>query len=324
MINFLLTKGSITLHYEGKTKVIAQGDERFERVIAAIREKRDSDIPEIVEPELCFKAKGLDLVDGLVIVKGEAMPTELNDRIAAYQANGLPFVSLMKFWANLKKNPSFNSKQQLFKFLENKGHSITEDGCFIGYRGVRDDFKDKHSGQFDNSPGAICEMPRDMVDDNPSNTCSHGLHVGGYDYAKDFGSNGKLVMVKVNPADVVAVPSDYNGQKMRVCRFEVLKETTEFLQKHVVGADGNEDAELSDDEYYGNDEQPGYNDSESKEDADYSMECDEELPKLKKKDYSKNHNKRNKLGRFTKKAKKQIKKGLKKVKKQTKKSSKRK
>src|SRR6185369_2283184 len=113
--------------------------------------------------------------------------------------------------------------------------SLTEDGCFIGYRGVTEDFKDKHTKQFDNSPGAKCSMERTLVDDNPDNTCSSGLHIGGYEYAKDFASGGKLVLVKVNPKDVVAVPNDYNGQKMRVCAFEVISEVTDIIKEVVYG-----------------------------------------------------------------------------------------
>jgi hypothetical protein len=295
----LLTNGAITLHYEDKTKVVAAGDERFAKVLQAIREEKWSTIPEIVEPELYFKSQGLDLVDGLVVVRGEAMPPELNARIAAYQANKIPFKSLLKFWENLKLNPSFNSRQQLFKFLENKGHSITEDGCFIGYRGVTEDFKDRHTRTMSNAIGSICEMPREMVDDNPDNTCSHGLHVGGYEYAKDFGSNGKLVMVKVNPKDVVAVPNDYNGQKMRVCKFEVLKETTEFLQKHVVAADGAEDidldeefAEFEEEDFFEHDEML-CEDCQAEE--EYQAEPVKAISKLR---YKNNHAKRGPDGKF--------------------------
>lgn len=236
MINYLFTNNSITLHYDGKTKVVAKDDARFEKVLTAIREKRLEDIPEIVETERYFERQGLTLVEGLLHVDGESMPIELSNRILAYKEANIPFDSLLKFWENLKLNPSFNSRKQLFKFLENKGHSLTEDGCFVGYRGVTEDFKDKHTRQFDNKPGSVCEMARQLVDDNPDNTCSHGFHVGGYEYARDFASGGKLVLVKVNPQDVVAVPNDYNGQKMRVCKFEVLSEVSDIVKEVVYGA----------------------------------------------------------------------------------------
>lgn len=234
MVSFILNKGSLTLIYDGTTKVIAKGDARFDAVIGAIRENRLDDIPEIADNELFFERQGVKVKDGVLQLDGEEMPTELSSRIMAYKENRLPITSLLAFWENLKQNPSFNSRQQLFKFLENKGHSLTPDGCFIGYRGVREDFKDIHSGTFDNRPGQICEIPREQVDDNPNNTCSHGLHVGSFGYAKDF-ARGKLVLVKVNPRDVVAVPNDYNGQKMRVCRFEVVKEADAMVEAVVFG-----------------------------------------------------------------------------------------
>lgn len=163
------------------------------------------------------------LVNGQVVTPdGEALPIELNNRILEFKREGLPFTNLIKFWNNLKANPSYRSREQLFKFLEHNGHPLTEDGCFIAYRGVTSDFKDKHTGKFDNSPGAICEMPRTQVDDDPTRTCSAGLHVAAWEYASGFGET--KIEVKVNPKDVVAVPVDYNGQKMRVCRFEVIQQ----------------------------------------------------------------------------------------------------
>jgi hypothetical protein len=35
---------------------------------------------------------------------------------------------------------------------------------------------------------------------------------------------GRLVAVKINPADVVSVPSDYNNQKLRTCSYTVMFE----------------------------------------------------------------------------------------------------
>jgi hypothetical protein len=222
-INYSVLNDSIVLNYSGKTAVIASDDKRYEGVLNCIREERLADIPGIVETnERAFKEKGLDLRDGLIHVNNEPLPAELEARILKIKELKLPFAPLLAFWENLKKNPSFNSRLALFKFLEHHGHPLTTDGCFIAYRGVTDDFKDVHTKTFDNKVGNVCEMPRSAVDDNPNNTCSHGLHVACFDYAKGFGS--KLVEVKVNPADVVTVPTDYNGKKMRVCRFEVVAE----------------------------------------------------------------------------------------------------
>lgn len=239
MVNYHILNDSVVLNYNGRTEVIAKSDSRYEKVIAAIRAGDLDSIPAIAEAmERAFEGSGLELRDGLLYEGEVAIPSELNSRILRLRDEGLPFDPLLKFWENLKKNPSYNSRQMLFKFLEHNGHPLTADGCFIAYRGVNNELKDIHTGKFDNSPGKVCEMPRDMVDDNPNQTCSSGLHVACFDYAKGFGP--RLIEVKVNPADVVCVPVDYNGTKMRVCKFEVIQECASMRTESLYGHTGAE------------------------------------------------------------------------------------
>jgi hypothetical protein len=75
----------------------------------------------------------------------------------------------------------------------------------------------------DNSVGKIVDMERNKVDDNKDQTCSTGLHFCGQSYLSHFGGE-RVVIVKVHPADVVSIPSDYNGAKGRACRYEVIGE----------------------------------------------------------------------------------------------------
>jgi len=229
-INFMLLEGSVVLNYDGKTISIAKSDARYVGVDKALREKRFDLIPQLAEPERQFEGSGLELKgETLYELNGEALPQELYNRIFALKKEGHSIEPLLKFWDNLKQNPSFNSRQMLFKFLAHNGHPLTEDGCFIAYRGVREDFKDKHTGTIDNSVGAKPSMDRSLVDDNPNNTCSSGYHVACFDYAKGFGE--QLVEVKVNPIDVVCVPIDYDGTKMRVCAYEVVALCKEILSE---------------------------------------------------------------------------------------------
>jgi hypothetical protein len=233
MINYHVLNDSVVLNYDGKTKVIARGDDRYEAVLECIRNDDLYSIPAVVEIERGFEGSGIELRDGIIYENDKPLPRELSDRILKFKEQKLPYAPLFAFWDRLKKNPSYNARQMLFKFLEHNGHPLTQDGYFIAYRGVSEDFRDKHTGTFDNKPGSVCEMPRDLVDDNPNNTCSSGLHVACFDYAKDFGP--KLVEVKVDPTDVVCVPTDYNGTKMRTCRFEVVQECTTICEELVYG-----------------------------------------------------------------------------------------
>lgn len=233
-VNFIVLPGSVVINYDGKTIPIVKGDGRYESIIKAIKEQRIDDLPALVDVERLYKefGNGIEVKGDELLLDGEPMPAAIGQRIMDFKKEGLPFDYLLKFYQKLKANPSFNSRQMLYKFLEHNGHPITKDGNFIAYRGVTDDFKDKHTGKFDNSVGSVCEMPRDQVDDNPNNTCSNGLHVASYDYAKGFAS--QVVEVEVDPVDVVCVPVDYNGTKMRVCKFKVVNVSKGSELKEVV------------------------------------------------------------------------------------------
>lgn len=75
-------------------------------------------------------------------------------------------------------------------------------------------------GYVPNYLGAVVEMPRDKVDSNGYTECSVGLHVGTYSYASSF-SGDHMLLVKVNPRDVVSVP-EYDFHKLRACRYTVI------------------------------------------------------------------------------------------------------
>lgn len=250
-VNYHLLASSIVLNHAGKTFNVPKGDPRFDKIIQAIREGDEAKVIELMDAGNMYAKFGLTLKNGLIELGGDLLPESLSNRIVAMVEAGLPPQIMLNFWKNIKLNPSFNSRKMLFDFLSHNGHPLTEDGCFIAYRGVTEDFKDKHSGKFDNSPGSICEIDRSEVDDNPNNTCSHGLHVACYDYAKGFGE--KLVEVKVNPKDVVTVPVDYNGTKMRVCKFEVLAECEGMLTGPVY-EEYDESDEDDQDDYYSSDD----------------------------------------------------------------------
>jgi len=120
--------------------------------------------------------------------------------------------------------------EELYKFLDACSLPITSDGCFLAYKKVRWDYKDLYSNTMDNSIGQVVKMSRNEVDENSNRTCSHGLHCAAFGYMSAYGAQGtdegsdKVIIVKVNPKDVVAIPVDYQNQKMRVCEYTVVDE----------------------------------------------------------------------------------------------------
>ena len=162
-----------------------------------------------------------------VFFHGQPIHMTVCDRIIAHAAEGLPIDPLVKF---LEKLLSGNQRREavlsLYDFLEANNIPITEDGDFLTYKKVRDDYKDIHSGTFDNSVGAKPRVPAWEVEADRDQTCAKGLHVCARHYLPNFGTGpgNRVVICKVNPADVVAVPKDYNNSKMRVCGYEVIGE----------------------------------------------------------------------------------------------------
>lgn len=229
-ISYIITDNNITVNYEGQTHIVARSDELATKLIAALREKRQEDIPNLVSAAkrvVNYGQGDFQVKDGEILIKGQPVHHVLSRKILSFQQEGLPHLPLVRFAENLQNNPSYRAVTELFQFLEKNDHPITEEGKFIAYKRVRSDFLDIHSGTIDNSPGTEPSMPRNQVNENSNETCSHGLHVANWDYAHNhFGSSQKesdvMLEVEVDPADVVSIPVDYDQAKMRVCKYKVL------------------------------------------------------------------------------------------------------
>ena len=234
-VNWTITDNNVTVNYQGETHIVPRSDALADRLIKAVKENRLSEIPNLVSAASRIKtfSKGnFTVQDGRVMINGVAAPQFLSDKIVRFSSEGLPYQPLVKFAEKLQLNPSFRAVNELYQFLEKNDHPLTETGNFIAYKRVKENFTDIHSGTFDNSVGTEPTVPRNAVDEDSSRTCSNGLHVANWDYAHTkFASHNPatdvMLEVEVNPADVVAIPTDYNQSKMRVCKYKVLGVVTQ-------------------------------------------------------------------------------------------------
>ena len=49
-----------------------------------------------------------------------------------------------------------------------------------------------------------------------------------------WGTGKRLVKIRLNPKDIVAIPKDYKGAKIRCCEYKVLEDvTSKFLQRKI-------------------------------------------------------------------------------------------
>lgn len=199
----------------------------------------------------------VDAEQGVVLYKDKPLHNTITARIVSMLREGHPFSFMVTFLENVMQNPSKSSVDSLYDFLAHVGLPITEDGHFLAYKGVSSNFMDLHTRTINNSVGQVVEVERNEVDDDREVGCSMGLHAGTYEYASNYaGPTNAVVLVKINPKDVVSVPHDCNHQKLRTCRYEVLEvyKAAEPIQETLffVNYDEDEDDEwdeVEEDEY---------------------------------------------------------------------------
>jgi hypothetical protein len=230
-VAYILTNSALKLILNGKPFTATKDHPNYDSIVEALKDKESAEVLiELVDVEKAISAKlstgngRAEVRGGVVFFDGTAIHNSLTNRILDMLSEGFPIEPMLSFLENLMENPSKQSVDELYDFLDHTGLPITEDGHFLAYKGISDDFKDIFSGTIDNSPGKIVEVARNSVDDRRENSCSNGLHAGHFDYATSWaGSQGPVVLVKINPRDAVSVPKDANCGKLRTCRYEVLR-----------------------------------------------------------------------------------------------------
>lgn len=244
-VPYLLQGRNIILVVDGKSHTISKDTHiAYGKIVDALKAQDWDALRDLVEPKKAIVNFGMGYVsieDNKVLWKGKPFHNALATRMIEMFQDGFPIDPMVRFMENLMDNPSMRSVDQVYGFLEKNKLPITEDGYFLAYKRVRNDYKDIHSGTIDNHIGAFVEMDRNLVDDNPDSHCSSGLHFCSESYLGCFGKSSDPVMIlKINPADVVSIPTDYNGAKGRCCAYEVVAQVNGDPAKAFSSAVNNE------------------------------------------------------------------------------------
>lgn len=227
---YLLQGKNIILVVNGKSHTISKDTHmNYGKIVDALKSKDWAALTELVEPAKAIVNFGKGYVkieNGVVFWKDALFNNALAKRMIEMYQDGFPIDPMVIFMENLMTNPSKRSVDQVYGFLEKNNLPITEDGHFLAFKRVKSGtYKDIHSGTIDNSIGQVIEMDRNLVDDDPDSHCSTGLHFCSISYLSQFGNyNDPIMILKINPADVVSIPTDYNGAKGRCMRYEVIAE----------------------------------------------------------------------------------------------------
>lgn len=219
----------VTIVLNGKTPLTAkESHPNFKKIVQAIKDKNVDAIPGLVNivSDIATKSQGKLIADvgrGSFIFNGVRVHDYVTDHIKRSYMEGFDVAPMLAFLENCLLNPNPDAVSDLYKFLEAGFLPVTEDGHFIAYKKVRQDYKSVHDGRTDNSIGSKPSLPRAQCNSNRNETCSTGLHFCSQKYLGNFGGD-RIVIVKVNPADVTAIPSDYNDTKGRACTYEIIGE----------------------------------------------------------------------------------------------------
>lgn len=281
--------GTISILINGSMKPVDKAHQFYDEINTAIKAQNWDVIPGLVnisknvDNALKKVSSNTDtyIKDGEVFYKGQRVDNTLTKRIITMIRDGFDVRHMIKFLENLMQNPSHRAVTGLYDFLESGQIPITENGTFLAYKRIRENWNDIYTNTISNAIGASPSMPRNMVNEDPDMTCSNGLHVCSYSYLKSYGSSGcgdRVVLCEVNPRDIVAIPRDYNFAKMRVSSYLVLSEVKDFesndelAKKPVFSASdyNDEDEEDVDTEYVDDD------DTDYGSDNDYESTTDDD------------------------------------------------
>ena len=161
---------------------------------------------------------------------GQTVEIELNED----QSTIVSFISILKekgvidteierikpFLTNMFENPYIESTTELYDYCKAQDFEITEDGCFLAYKNVNKDLGSCYDGgKTKHTIGEYTEVEEFNTDRNRD--CSNGLHFCSKSYLSYYPGHTTII-VKVNPKDVVAIPTDYNFAKGRCKKYYVV------------------------------------------------------------------------------------------------------
>lgn len=315
-IPFNITDKGVTVFVNGKPCSFARDHANHDAIREAVLAGDEATVRALADVRTHVKTLTLGRVEigsTAVYIDGREVRGTLVNRIMEMVRLGSDAVSgYVRFLDNLHNNPSNRAVEELWGFVEACDLPITSDGCFLAYRTVNGNYMDFHSGTVLNMPAdlmdehvrglysnpviggrrdevtiqvvdgsTVISCPRNMVNEDKDQTCSEGLHFCSYSYLSAYGGHGsgkRVIVVKINPADVVAIPSDYNNAKGRTAKYTVMSEMEDWEGSRITPYFTDEYEADCDDEYDDEyDEEDDYDDFLEEDDEDFDDVLDDVL-----------------------------------------------
>ena len=208
---------------------LSSSNETFPAMKRALLRKQWTRVPKLISlaEKMASESFGrIHFEKGIPFYKNKPLQGYLGNKLAELYRQNQRVSHLLKFADNLMKNPDDKTIPEVLEFLEVSNMPITDDGCFLAYKCINKNYTDCYSGVYNNTPGETPRMPRKEANSSSRVACSDGFHFAALDYIKGgFGSStNRVVMIKINPRDVVAIPEYKQNLKGRCWQYEVVKE----------------------------------------------------------------------------------------------------
>ena len=227
-IPYVLQTDYISVLLNGKSYQATKGQPTFKQLHRALERGQWSRVPKLVNftAQMAERTHGkVDVTADGVFYKGQKVDNSLSAKILELIEHGKSVGSWLRFMNNLYQQGDVNTVNRVYDWVNSGRYAITSDGCIVGYKVVRPNYTDKHTGTVDNHIGTRPLMARSEVDPSEFVECGRGYHVCTRGYIHGFYHKGDHIMlVKVNPADVVASPLNFGYRKFRCWTYEVFEE----------------------------------------------------------------------------------------------------
>jgi hypothetical protein len=231
MLSFTIGRASISIMIDGEFNTVDKSALNYEALKTELQKPEDQRdaalIKSLISTKKMIEAFSYGKVkiteDEQVLFDGNEISNYLAARMLQIMHEGYDVTPFAKFMERVYANPQDYTRDELYEWLEAADLPIMSDGRFIAFKKVKKDYTDCHTGRFDNSVGQILTMDRKGCDPNRNNDCSTGFHFCSAGYLSKF-QGDRVMVLAIDPADVTAIPRDYNRTKGRTCRYEVIGE----------------------------------------------------------------------------------------------------
>lgn len=235
-LSYNINDSNIVLYIDGVQYVVYEDDaifEELEDLLMSECEDKCTQVKNLIDK--VFNAvinigENVSIKNDSVYIDSICVDNSIGKLINNLYKNNRNLKPLINFIKNVRKNPNEDIVNEIYDFIEKSyidgGFTITEDGNIVAYKNVRDDYKDIHSELFYNFVGTTVEMDRSEVCSDRNVTCAPGLHFCSYSYLNNYRSstNGRTMILEINPKHVVSIPVDYDNAKGRCCKYKVIGE----------------------------------------------------------------------------------------------------